>query len=195
MKRHASYLRQIKWIYLLLDLLWLLAGLALLIWPGFSSMLICRCLGVLCLVYGIIKLFGYFSKDPYRLAFQFDLALGIFFLVLGAALLFFSHALLSLLPVLVGVFTVVGGVFKLQTAFDARRFGMGKWWGMLLLSLAVIAIGAILLVRPFQSAMLAVRFMGLAILLSGIQDLTTTAYTVKTKPNGVIIDVDDFREV
>ena len=195
MKRHASYLRQIKWIYLLLDLLWLLAGLALLIRPGFSSMFICRCLGVLCLVYGVIKLFGYFSKDPYRLAFQFDLALGIFFLVLGAALLFFSHALLSLLPVLVGVFTVVSGVFKLQTAFDARRFGMGKWWGMLLLSLAVLAIGAILLVRPFQSAMLAVRFMGLAILLSGIQDLTTTAYTVKTKPNGVIIDVDDFREV
>ena len=196
MKQHYGIVKSAKILNVISAGLMLLAGLLLLVVPNLESTTGQRILlGILFGLTGAAKLFGYFSKDPYRLAFQFDLALGIFFLVRGAALLFFSHALLSLLPVLVGVFTVVGGVFKLQTAFDARRFGMGKWWGMLLLSLAVIAIGAILLVRPFQSAMLAVQFMGLAILLSGIQDLTTTAYTVKTKPNGVIIDVDDFREV
>ena len=195
MTRRFFHLKQIKGTYLLLDILWLLGGLALLIWPDTSTTLICRALGILCAIYGVVKLFGYFSKDPYRLAFQFDLALGIFCLILGIVLLFFSNTLLCLLPVLVGLFTVVSGAFKLQTALEAKRFGMEKWWAMLLLSLAVIAVGAVLLVRPFQSAMLAFQFMGLAIVLYGIQDLTTTAYTVKTKPNGIIIDVDDFREV
>ena len=195
MKNKRSHLKQVKTTYLLLDGLWLLAGLVLLIWPRFTAELVCFLLGILCAVYGVVKLFGYFSRDPYRLAFQFDLALGIFLLILGAVLLFSPNALLSLLPVLVGLFTVVSGVFKLQTALDARRFGMGKWWGMLLLSLSVILIGAVLLVRPFQSALLAIRIMGLAILLSGVQDLTTTAYTVNTRSNGVILDVDDFREV
>ena len=195
MKRVPSHLRKIKWVNLLLSALWLLCGLALLIWPRISSEVICYVLGGLCLVCGIGKLLGYFSKDPYRLAFQFDLALGILCLVLGIILIFFSRAILSLLPVIVGIYTVVSGVFKLQTAFEAKRFGMNKWWGMLLISLVTIAIGVVLFLRPFSSAMLVIRFMGLAILADGIQDLTATAYTVNTKPNGIIIDVDDFREV
>lgn len=195
MNRRSSHLKQIKGTYLLLTGLWLLSGLVLLVWPRFSSSLICTVLGVLCAVYGVIKLFGYFSRDPYKLAFQFDLALGILCLIFGAVLLFFPEALLSLLPVLIGLFSLVSGVFKLQTAFEAKRFGMRKWWGMLLLSLVTIAAGAVLLVQPFQSALLAIRFIGLAVLVTGFQDLATTAYTVNTRSNGVIIDVDDFREL
>lgn len=194
MKRRFN-LKHVKGTYLLLSLLWLLAGLALLIWPGFSSEVICYALGALCVAYGVVKLLGYLSKDPYRLAFQFDLALGILCIVMGCVLLFFSKAVISMLPILVGIFTLVSGVFKLQTAFDAKRFGMSKWWGLLLLSLLTMIIGVILLLRPFESAMLAIRFMGLAILADGVQDLTSTAYTVKTKPNGTVIDVDDFWEV
>lgn len=195
MKRHISDLKHIKGTYLLLDGLWLLAGLVLLIWPKFSSDLICHALGILCAVYGVVKLFGYFSRDPYKLAFQFDLALGIFLLILGAVFLFFSEALLSLLPIIVGLIAVINGVFRLQSAIEARRFGMEKWWILLVFSLVNVILGVVLLLRPFQSAMLAVRLMGLSILLSGLQDLTATAYTVNTRSNGTIIDVDDFREV
>ena len=195
MKRVSPHLQKIKWVNLLLSALWLLCGLALLLWPRISSEIICYVLGVLCLICGVGKLLGYFSKDLYRLAFQFDLALGILCLVLGLLLIFFSGAILSLLPAIVGIYTVVSGVFKLQTAFEAKHFGLSKWWGMLLISLVTIALGVVLLLRPFSSAMLLIRFMGLAILADGIQDLTTTAYTVKTKPNGMIVDVDDFREV
>ena len=195
MKHRFSNLKHVKGTYLLLDLLWLLAGLVLLIWPRFSSGLVCTVLGVLCCVYGVVKLFGYFSRDPYKLAFQFDLALGIFFLILGGVLLFFSETLLSLLPVFIGVLGVVNGVFRFQSAMDARRFGLGKWWVLLLLSLAATVPGVILLLRPFQSAMLAIRFVGLTLLINGVQDMTATAYTVNTKPNGIVIDVDQFREV
>lgn len=195
MNRRYSRLKGVKWTYLLLAALWLLAGLALLIWPNFSSRAVCRILGILCVLYGVVKLIGYFAKDPYRLAFQFDLALGIFCIVLGCVLLFFSRAVLSLLPVIVGIFSVVSGVFKLQTAFEAKRFGMRKWWGLLILSLAVMAVGVVLLVRPFATAMLAFRLIGVAMMINGVQDVTATAYTVKTKPNGIVIDVDDFREV
>ncbi len=195
MNRCSSRLRSIKWTYLVFSALWLVAGLALLIWPRFSSELVCHVLGILCVLYGVVKLFGYFSKDPYRLAFQFDLALGLLCIVLGGVLLFFSKALLALLPVIVGIFSMVSGVFRLQTAFEARRFGLDKWWGLLILSLAMMAVGVVLLVRPFASAMLALRLIGLAMLINGVQDITATAYTVKTKPNGIVIDVDDFREV
>ena len=194
MNKPNSHLRRVKGVYLLLDILWFLAGLGLLIRPAFSSELICRAVGVLAVIYGGVKLFGYFSKDPYRLAFQFDLALGIFCLVFGLVLIFFSKAVLSLLPVLLGLFTVVSGAFKIQTALDAKRFGMPKWWTVLLLAVCSVALGIVLLLYPFGTALLAIRFMGLAMILYGIQELTSTAYTVNTKPNGIVIDVDDFKE-
>ena len=128
-------------------LVFMLLGLALLLFPGLSSRIICYALGGLCLVWSVVKLIGYFSRDPYRLAFQFDLALAVFCLILGLVLIFFSKAVLSFLPVIVGIYTVVSGVFKLQTAFEARRFGIGwamhwgnpKAWGLAALLVAVIA--------------------------------------------------------
>ena len=190
-----KHLRQIKGTYLLLTLLWLLAGVALLLFPAISSELICTGLGILCLIYGIVKIVGYFSKDPYKLAFQFDLALGILCLVLALVLIFFQKGILSLLPTIVGIFTVVSGVFKLQTALEARRFGMNKWWGLLALSIITILLGLLLLIHPFKAAMLVVRIMGLALIFGAVEDLATTAYMVRPPKQDDIIDVDDFWEV
>lgn len=192
-----SRLRRVKGTYLIFSILSLVLGLALLLFPGISSRVICYLLGGLCLAWGAVKLLGYFTKDPYRLAFQFDLALGIFCLILGLVLIFFSRAVLSFLPVLVGIFTVVSGVFRLQTALEARRFGIASWLWMLLTSLAAIAVGALVLILPYQTALLSIRLMGLAIVLGGLEDLLATACTVNTKerPNGTVIDVDDFWEV
>lgn len=197
MQNPFSRLRRVKGTYLIFSILSLLLGLALLLFPGISSRVICYLLGGLSLAWAAVKLIGYFTKDPYRLAFQFDLALGIFCLILGLVLIFFSKAVLSFLPVIVGICTVVSGVFKLQTAFEARRFGIGSWIWMLLASVAAIAVGALVLVLPYQTALLGIRLMGLAILLGGIEDLTATACTVNTKKheNGTVIDVDDFGEV
>ena len=193
--RLLKNLKAVKYAYSIFACALIAFGLAVLLKGWFPAEPFMLFGGILMIGFGAIRILGYFSKDPYRLAFQFDLALGILCLVLGIILIFFSRAILSLLPVIVGIYTVVSGVFKLQTAFEAKRFGMNKWWGMLLISLVTIAIGVVLFLRPFSSAMLVIRFMGLAILADGIQDLTATAYTVNTKPNGIIIDVDDFREV
>ena len=63
------------------------------------------------------------------------------------------------------------------------------------MSVAAIAVGALVLILPYQTALLGIRLMGLAIIVGGIEDLTATACTVNTKKNGTVIDVDDFWEV
>lgn len=197
MKSPIQNLRSVKRTYLLFAGLWILLGLALLLFPGLSSRIICYALGGLCLVWAVVKFIGYFARDPYRLAFQFDLALAVLCLILGLVLIFFSRAVLSMLPVIVGIFTVVSGVFKLQTAFEARRFGIASWPWLLVLSVVAIIAGALVIILPYQTAMFSIRLMGLAITVGGIEDLTATACTVNTKKqeNGTVIDVDDFWEV
>lgn len=51
--------------------------------PEMSQMTICISSGIALIAYGIIKVIGYFSNDLYCLAFQCDLACGLFLIVLG----------------------------------------------------------------------------------------------------------------
>lgn len=69
--------------YLIISVLLCLLGIALIAVPDFSAALLCKLMGVLMLLFGLIKITGYCAKDLYRLAFQFDLAFGILLMALG----------------------------------------------------------------------------------------------------------------
>lgn len=81
--------------YFVISVLFCALGAVLILYPELSAVLLCRSLGVLLGVYGVIKLIGYFSKDLYRLAFQFDLAWGILFVALGVILAVRPYSTLS----------------------------------------------------------------------------------------------------
>ena len=120
--------KQAKWCYIAVSILLCLIGLTLAIYPTLSAFTICYILGGICVFYGITKIIGYFSNDIYNLAFQFDLALGIFVSVIGIILILHPYWIMSFFPIVIGIFIMVDGVFKIQTSVDAQRFGLTNWW-------------------------------------------------------------------
>lgn len=160
-----------------------LLGVILVLCPGSSIGLVCRVMGVGALILGAAKLIGYYSDDRYRLAFQFDLALGIFSLILGAVLILRPDKIISLAHIIIGVYILIEGVFKVQTAIDAKRFGMNKWWALMAGAAASVIAGLILVFFPFTAAKTVVRVIGAALILEGGESFFTTAYTVKAKSN------------
>ena len=173
------FVKQVKAAYIALSIAFVCMGLCLLIWPGISAVTICYVLGTASVLYGVIKLFGYFSEDLYQLAFQFDLAAGIFMLVIGILLLFHPDNVLTLLPTVIGLSILIDSVLKLQTAFDAKHFGMDRWWMILLFAIVAAVFGILLLAHPFESMELLMRLMGITILISGIENLCAAFYTIK----------------
>lgn len=83
-----SSLKKIKIMYSILAVIFIIFGICLMIRPELSLRIICRLAGVLFLIYGFVKISGYFSRDIYELAFQFDFAMGLFSLAIGCALSF-----------------------------------------------------------------------------------------------------------
>lgn len=73
--------------YLLMSAVFYISGALYMILPDVSPLGICITSGIVLIVYGIIKIIGYFSKDLYCLAFQYDLACGLFLMVLGTIVL------------------------------------------------------------------------------------------------------------
>ena len=183
-------MKRIKALYITISILSLLAGIALVIWPGASVITICYVVGSAAILVGAVRLEGYFSKDSYNLNFQFDFAMGLVFLILGTVLIFHPGDTVAVLHFSVGILVLVDSVFKLQTALDAKHFGLKKWWVMLLCALLCAGLGLVLVILPFRTAEILVKVTGAALAVNSGENILTAGYTVKSKKRVVPIMVE-----
>lgn len=181
-KQNVGLVKTAKIINIIFGSLMSIAGLLLIVLPGLSSVLAQRIfLGILLALCGGAKMFGYFSNDLYRLAFQYDFAVGSFCMVLSLAAILTPENMYGVLPLLITIYVLFDALLKLQMAFDARSFGMKSWVVILVtaavLSAAVLFAGASLLtelLRPMLSV-------GLALMLDGIENTWITVHTVRIR--------------
>ena len=146
-------LKQIKFAktgYILISILFYLSGILCLIIPDISGKAIAIAGGIILIAYGIIKITGYLSKDLYCLAFQYDLACGIFLLVLGIVVLAVNQRFKGYLLPGVGVLILLDSLLCIQTSMDAKRFGLSSWLVILALSILSGTFGAVLIVTNTQ---------------------------------------------
>lgn len=146
-------MKQIKFArtgYILISILFYLSGLLCLIIPDISGKFIAMAGGIILIAYGIIKITGYLSKDLYCLAFQHDLACGIFLLVLGIIVLAVNQKFKGYLLSAVGVLILLDSLLCIQTSMDAKRFGLSSWTIILALSILSGVLGAMLIIANTQ---------------------------------------------
>lgn len=176
--------------YNVVSVLFCIAGILFIALPEISTKIVGIEIGIAAIVFGIVKLIGYFSKDLYRLAFQFDLEFGILMVVLGTIVLFHPENLMAFIAAVFGIAILIDGLFKIRIALDSKRFGIKDWW--LILSLAILAgiIGVALIFDSAFGAGVLTILMGVSLLSEGILNLYTVIRTVLIVEN----QVPDFVE-
>ncbi len=172
-------LRAAKCGYICLSCLFVVFGIVLMAVPNFSVTLLVRIGGILLMVFGVVKILGYCSKDLYRLAFQFDLAFGILLVALGVILLFRTDAMLHIICALLGIFILADALLKIQTSIDAKEFGLHSWWMILTSAVVTGVIGFLLIFRPYESVNAIMTLIGVALLAEGVLNLITVLTAVK----------------
>lgn len=175
----TKFIRTAKVGYIALSALLCLFGLLLIIFPDTAANVAGFICAILLIAFGIVKIIGYFSRDIYRLSFQYDLAFGLLMILLGAAMFANPGSLSSFICLSLGLYILTDSLFKIQIALDARRFGVRSW--MLILISAVLAgIGGLLLVlRPTESIPVLVVMLGISLLFEGLLNLITVLTSVK----------------
>lgn len=165
--------------YIVMSLVFCGAGVLFIVKPELSAMVISRALGAAMIVFGLIKLVGYFSKDLFRLAFQYDLGFGLLLIALGILVLAKPAGVLDFIFVALGIAILADGLFKVQIAVDSKRFGISTWWLTLVLAMVTGVVGLALVFRPWDSARLLTTLLGAALLAEGILNLCVAVSTVK----------------
>ena len=169
--------------YIVMSLVFCIAGVVFMVKPEPSNLVIGRVLGAAMIVFGVIKLVGYFSKDLFRLAFQYDLGFGLLLIALGVLVLVRPAGVLDFIFIALGIAILTDGLFKVQIAVDSRRFGISTWWLTLILAVVTGVVGLALVFRPWDSALLLTRLLGAALLAEGILNLCVAVSTVKIVSN------------
>ena len=192
--RSVAPMKTAKIGYIVMSVLFCVLGVVLLFTPDVSALWIGRLLGIGLILFGAIKLVGYFSRDLFLLAFQYDLAFGLLLMVLGIVTLSHPGDALSFLCVMFGIPVLADGLFKIQIAMDSRQFGIRNWWLVLVLAALTCVVGVVLVFRPMTGVRALTALMGLSLLCDGVLNLSVALCTVKIvdyqRPD--VIETDDY---
>lgn len=196
--RSVVPMRTAKIGYIVISAAMCVLGILLMALPDFSASVLGVIFGIMMTVFGAVRLTGYFSKDLYRLAFQYDLPFGILLIVLGIIMLIKPDRLLMFSSIAIGLFTLTDGLFKIQIAIDSRRFGISAWWLILLLAVISAGMGLVLTFRPGEGSRVIMILLGLALMSEGLLNIGTMITAVKIvhhqHPDVIEADYTDLGE-
>ena len=183
--------------YIALSALFIAFGIVFALWTDIPEAVIRFAGGSALILFGAVKLVGYFSKDLYRLAFQYDLQFGILLIVLGLVVIIKSGNTMTAMCIMLGVVILLDALFRVRVAFDAKHFGISLWWGIFVLAVVAGLAGILLVFRPVEISEAVRVFFSVALIASGVLSLFVVLTTVKIIGNQKSDNVDreeDFLE-
>lgn len=166
--------------YLMISVIFYIAGAAYIILPEVSPGKLCVISGIVLIAYGVIKIIGYFSKDMYCLAFQYDLACGMFLIVFGIVTLVRSQQIIPHLSIGLGALILLDSLLSVQMSKDAKQFGLETWYVILTAAIVAGIFGGMVIISPFHTARGQHIAAGCALLAQGFKSHCIVHLTVKT---------------
>lgn len=196
--RSVAPMKTAKIGYIVISVLLCALGIFLIAVPDFSISAVGTICGAILIVFGIVRLVGYFSKDLYRLAFQYDLAFGIMMIALGMIMMLHPNSLMNFICITLGLSFFADGLFKIQIAIDSKRFGIREWWLILALAIITVIFGILLIAHPSESGRILTVLIGISMLCEGVLNIGTMITAVKIikhqQPDVIEIDYYEERE-
>ena len=148
----------------------LVAGIAVLVWPSATLLVIAVVFGVQLIAAGIFRFVAAFATDDASGGTRVLLALlGVISIIIG--LWAVRHALLTLLAlvVLLGIFWVINGAIELFTALSHRGLP-ARGWTAAMGVLSVVA-GIIVLIYPGETLLVLSIVLGIWLLVYGVMEI------------------------
>lgn len=167
-------LKKIKWNVIISSVIYVALGVILLLWPEKMARNICYVIGVIAVAVGIVNLIDYIRKDYSVDAYRYNLVYGLVFILFGVFVFVKVDTVVSIIPFLLGFAVTISGLLKLQNAVDLVRMKYKGWGAVMIVSVLNIAFGVVLIMNPFDSAMVLFICIGIGMIYSGVSDLIAT---------------------
>ena len=154
-------LKDIKWSLILASQLFLFLGIALLIWPHTSNLILCYIVAAVLTAYGLFNIVAYFGKERGSLI---GLIVGVICAAFGVYALVQPTRISDIISIILGVAVLVDGTMSLRRDFELRERGFVRWWLPFGLDVLILTLGAIVICNPILFAGLLLQIVGVIII-------------------------------
>ena len=189
MKKKSGF----HWGLLCSALLYMLVGFFLLKWPDRAIQIVCYAFGTITLVYGMTRLIRYALKKNQEqgILSGLNLTIGIIMTGIGSFLLVSPSTVVSIIPIVIGIVIVIHSLTKIQQALEIKAVQYDKWWIMLIVSLVTAVLGIIIVFKPFSTAALMVKVIGIILIADGLMSTASVFFTSRTvKKYGKVLEAE-----
>ena len=186
-----NYIKSLKVNYSLSAVICVILGIVLLVWPGQSTQVVCMVLGIVLGGFGLIQIILYLATKEKTMVSHSMMMLGVVLAVIGGWIVLKPETIIKAVPMIVGILIVIHGFHNAVQAIDLKKMQYDNWWVALLLSLLTVALGVVLICKPFTIVDTVVRIIGAFLVYDGLSDMWILSRVFKTKKNREkIIDTD-----
>ena len=185
-------LKDIKWSLIVASLLFLFLGIALLIWPHTSNLILCYIVAGVLTAYGLFNIIAYFGRERGSLI---GLIVGIICAAFGVYAIVPPTRISDIISIILGVAILVDGAISLRRDYELRMAGFPKWWIPFALNVLILILGAIVVFNPGLFAELLLQIIGVILICESVSDLWSIHRLAKLAHSAVVegevIDVQD----
>lgn len=181
-----DYVKKCERNMLLSTLLTLILGMVLTFEPTGSIKIITYIVAFLFFIIGVIQLFMFFKQDKIERMTSASFVLGVVLAGIGLLLFYNAKSLVNFITLLIGLTIIVKSLFKLQFAINLKGIS-DKWFYNLIVGLVGFIIGIILILNPWDSAVMFLRIVGIVLSIGSVIEFIETMSVMKT--------LDDYKEL
>lgn len=150
-------------------------GVLMMAFPGQSTDIICRCIGVALSIWGAVRIISYFAGAERIVLGSFGLVQGAVLLGFGICFLVRPGVLAAFLTIALAIILLAAGVMKLQYALEMSSLQVRFWWIELIGAILMVVLGVTAFFSPFAAAETLMIFLGASCVVSGVWDLVSVA--------------------
>lgn len=153
--------------FMIAALVYVILGLALVLWPATAGLVICYAAGILLALFGLMRMFAQWSSLGF-LSLGNGYLLGLVCLLLGLLLIISSKAVLALFGTVLGLVIIADSIIKLQISYQLRAKHIGSARRNAICALITFILGVLMLFNPFSAVNAMTIFIGASLLIDGV---------------------------
>ncbi len=165
--------RQARLELILLAIANVVLGVALIAKPDDAVEVVCRVIGIVLAVWGVIRIINYFRVAVVEAFGSFGLVQGVALIAFGVYIAVAPYVMAEIFTVMTAILIIIGGVIKIQYSVDLKRMHSNTWWIELVAAIMLVVLGAIALVNPFAANSALMVFVGISLVVDGVFDLAS----------------------
>lgn len=137
----GASIKKNAWFAVIESIVILIFGILLIVWPDITVVVISNILGAIFILSGIYRIINYFIVRGQKDFFNNSLLFGVISVLVGIAAIVVGEDIANAFRIIIGIWMVYESLVRVNTAIKLQAVGVKSWSYILIIALAMLALG------------------------------------------------------